>query len=104
MLRVVRCLPLRAGLAGNNSGQRAGVGQASREETAGRTDVVGRRLPRYGDLTVGSRSEGGEEAAQSIGAGAAVGAAGVDTPEFEVRRGAGNEAIAAQDTALPDRL
>ena len=74
------------------------------EETAGRTDVVWRRLPRYGDLTFHSRTESGEEAAQSVGAGAAVGAGGVDTPECEVRRGAGNEAIAAQDTAVPDGL
>jgi hypothetical protein len=74
------------------------------EETAGRTDVVWRRLPRYGDLTFHSRTESGEEAAQWVGSGAAVGAACVDTPEFEVRRGGGGEAIAAQEAAVPDRL
>jgi hypothetical protein len=74
------------------------------EETAGRTDVAGRRLPRYGDLRFRSRTEGAEEAAQWVGSDAAVGAGCVDTPEFEVTRGAGNEAIAAQDTAVPDGL
>ena len=40
MLRVVRCLPLATVLPGARRTLRAGVGQASREETAGCTEGV----------------------------------------------------------------
>lgn len=42
LLRVVRRLPVRAGLSGQDGTQWAGVGQASREETAGCTEAVER--------------------------------------------------------------
>lgn len=40
LLRVVRCLPSRAGVPGRDRACRAGVTQASREETAGGADAV----------------------------------------------------------------
>jgi hypothetical protein len=39
LLRVVRCLPRRAGVSGRDEAQRAGVVQASGEEIAGCTDA-----------------------------------------------------------------
>ncbi len=40
LLRVVRCLPSRAGVRGRDDATRAGVAQASREETAACPDAV----------------------------------------------------------------
>jgi len=40
VLRVVRCLPSGAGVRGRNDAARAGVAQASREETAACADAV----------------------------------------------------------------
>ena len=53
MLRVVRCLPLIAALPGASRTLRAGVGQASREETAGYNKAarIGDRLWRFEWLT-----------------------------------------------------
>jgi Resolvase, N terminal domain len=42
LLRVVRCLPVRAGLSVHDGTQWAGVGQTPREETAGCTEAVER--------------------------------------------------------------
>src|SRR5438874_11901064 len=54
LLRVVRCLPSRAGVRGRDDATRAGVVQASREETAACAGVVGARLSGYGDSMVRS--------------------------------------------------
>lgn len=81
--------------AENNSGQRAGVGQASMEETAGRTDAAGGRLQRYGDLRDRTRTERGEEDVQSAGDVGSMLAMGVDTPEFSVRLRAEYDGITA---------
>ena len=51
------------------AGPRAGVGQASREETAGHTAVVGHRLDDYGDLSVftgATDGDVGDESSSSI--------------------------------------
>jgi hypothetical protein len=49
LLRVVRCLPSRADVRGRDDATRAGVVQASREETAASPDVRSVELSRYGD-------------------------------------------------------
>ena len=45
---------------------RAGVGQASREETAGHTAVAELMLNSYGDLSVGSRAVNGDAGDEPI--------------------------------------
>src|SRR5438876_12106210 len=54
LLRVVRCLPSRAGVRGRDDATRAGVVQASREETAACAGVVRAGLSGYGDSMVRS--------------------------------------------------
>jgi hypothetical protein len=56
-------------LAAAGSELRAGVGQASREETAGHTAVAGLMLNSYGDLSVGSgagNGDAGDEPMRSV--------------------------------------
>ena len=50
VLRVVRCLPSRAELPRRDRAHRAGVVQASREETAECTSVAEASLQGYGEL------------------------------------------------------
>src|SRR5215510_165799 len=53
-------------LATAGSELRAGVGQASREETAGHTAVAGLMLNSYGDLSLGSSAGNGEAGDEPI--------------------------------------
>ena len=53
-------------LATAGSELRAGVGQASREETAGHTAVAGLMLNSYGDLSVGSGAGNGDAGDEPI--------------------------------------
>ena len=52
LLRVVRCLTLHAGMRVHNYTSRAGVAQATREETAAHASPVRFQLNGYGDLMV----------------------------------------------------
>ena len=52
LLRVVRYLPLHAGMRVHNYTSRAGVAQATREETAAHASPVRFQLNGYGDLMV----------------------------------------------------
>ena len=53
-------------LTAADAGLRAGVGQASREETAGHTAVAGLMLNGYGDLSGGSNAGNGDACDEPI--------------------------------------
>ena len=57
VLRFVRHLPVRRHGAARGVGLRAGVGQTSGEETAGRTTVLRKSLRLYGDSGAVAQSE-----------------------------------------------
>jgi hypothetical protein len=57
LLRVVRCLPSHSGLSGCGETQVAGVGQASREETAGGAAVSQKQKQSVAHLPTGVAHE-----------------------------------------------
>jgi hypothetical protein len=67
-LRVVRCLPSSAGVRVRDAAARAGVVQASREETAACPGDFPGRLDRYGDSTVRDAAGCCDRIASAVGA------------------------------------
>ena len=100
LLRVVRCLPSPAGLTVRERARRAGVGQASREETAGCTDDGWGAYRSIGDLKGGTRAGRGDEADQLLLGSCSISPPGADTLNDPGWSQAPNPIIPAQGKAV----
>ena len=99
-LRVVRCLPSVTGLRWLERTRRAGVGQASREETAGCPRCGSGSLRGYGDLSARSRATGGDLASRPNRNIARMAGAGAGGPDFSRMHGGRNPVTPARGKAV----